>query len=431
MIREKYSSGYSGLDLGESSFKDTFEPEEPEKKVPPPDYTNKIPIGQDARTGQPVFLRLQSSDRITVFGKTGMGKTTLCKRLLGCFFFGGSNVVYPNDVKNDFRTIDKYGGSPKKLIEEHKAGLYKGEEPKEASKHMFVPKFMDEHYIRGVPNDVKKFVFDIDALSQSEVETIIDPDSTKQKQILQDGINFLKNNYSDDSKHTISNLHSAIERLKEDGEVNTNAAASLISKIKTVMNEEVVMSNQRYKQDLASKIDDNFLVLSMKYYGNYTGGDSINKLDIYVSSLLRQVQQGIQNRTISNENGTIIFIDEAHSFIPRKDDRLSKREVVKLVDLGRAYDIPMLFSTQRPSQIPKEDIIDQCSYFFVAPSVPYNGLKELLKTAKIWNPSDSAKNKWMDILQRMNRFQFMMIDVERSTYRIIDPYAPLIHHPAS
>lgn len=432
MPLETFTTGLDGLDYGDEKYK-AHEPDF-EEKQPPPDYSQKIPIGEDVRSGRTVWMRLSRSDRVGIFGRTGSGKTTLAKNLLSRFYQGGHKLLYPNDVKNDFQDIGYEGGASDKLIDDHKAGLYEGEEPKAMTKEMYSMPFLLEHYIRGTPDYITPFTYGLSHVSEGELLDLLQLSSNKQKNILREIWNT-----EDEIKFQV-----LADRLQGE-EFEPNAAGAVYEALKSLKNQKVLTDYKKYDKDPLRHLERTHqakkefeegeeipedekvpaVVIAYKKWQRFKRQGS-EKLELYISIILRRLMEKIEMGEINGS--VVVFIDEAHTFCGTEGTQISRGDIIDLVDLGRAYNIPMLFSTQRPSQLPKEEIVEQMSHVFLSKTVPTSDFIEILKMANIIRHEDYSNDRWTEILSNMSKYQKIYIDIERSTYRIIDPYAPLVAH---
>lgn len=414
-----YDNGYKALNIGKSYFKDSV----PEKKVhkSQPSYQRKIPIGQDARTGKPVYMKLSNEDRILISGRTGSGKTDLSKTLLSRFYMGGINVLAATDVKNDYIDIDKQGGASKKLIDEHKAGVFETEEKKEkpqsSPKKTYIPLFLaEEHRDESDLEGIKKFAFDIQDLNESEFMSLLDVTSSTQQDVL-------KRCFRDENV-SMNTLYDLVSEFSTE----TNSRRSLQGTVRSLQEEKVLSSKKKYHVNPIDAIKEgNVCTINFKKWQNFKRGSSRKKLELYCSIVLRKLREAIESGEIDGQ--TAVYIEEADVFAGDKAE-ISRKDIIELIDLGRAYYIPMLFSAQRPSQLDDDgnNILGQMNHFFLDSSINRKGYKRVLEIANIWRTNDAQREKWQDIFQRMSKYQWMYVNADKSTWKIIDNYSPLWSH---
>lgn len=415
-VLDNYTTSLDGLRHGDDKYEEHVPEGHNEEDPDPPDYERRIPIGEDVRTGRTVWMRLSKSDRIGIWGRTGSGKTTLSKTLISRFYLSGYGLLYPNDVKNDFQDIDYKGGASQKLIDEHDAGRYPGEVSSRMPKQMYAPPFLLEEY-RNKPSYIKPFTFGLSDISEGELLDLLQLTSNTQKRIVSD----IWNSHDDLTFSQLENL------LKDSEDYNDQAAAAVLKNVSTLKKEKVLTDYERYDKSPLEDLPEEAVVIAFKKWKKFKREGS-EKLEMYISIILRKLMDMIEAGEIDYDKGIVVFIDEAHAFCGTDGTPISREDIIDLVDLGRAYDIPMIFSSQRPSQLPKEDIVSQMSHHFVSKSVPVSDLIDLLKEAKILDHADYSNDRWTKILREMGKYQRLYIDTENSRYQIIEPYAPLVAH---
>lgn len=416
---KRYNTGYDALKIGDKKFHNT----KPENKVDKkePSYSRRIPIGEDARTGQTVWMRLKDEDRIGIFDRTGGGKTTFSKRLISGFYKGGANILIATDPKNDYTDIDKKGGASQKLIEQHKAGIYETDKKAEVPQGMpierYIPRFLKEE-VRNtkLPEEIEPFAFDIDELSESEFLTLMDVSSDTQERAIKQA--FRQDEASIENLDELASEHAPEQR----------SARVLKDSVHSVQDQMILSGKAKYnKNPLEALKKDKAVSISFEGFDNFMRGSSRKKLEIYVSIILRKLKQMITNGDISGQ--TLIYIEESDVFAG-DDATISREDIIRMIDLGRAYSIPMIFAGQRPQQLEDDggNILGQMNHFFIGKSVNEDGYKKVLKLANLWRGHAESSRKFSKVFRDMGKYQWMYVDRANSRYKIIDAYAPLVAH---
>lgn len=392
----------------------------------PPDYTRRLPLGEDLHTGDPVWIQLKSSDRIGVFGRTGSGKTTLLKALSSRLFDGGSGpgikVVHLTDVKNDFAEIDRGDGVSDELIRKS-AGLLPEEEKRPLPVKMYLPKFMEKEYggsppTRTMPDKFEAFTYGVQDLSESEFISLTNSDaSDRQKEVASALFSQV-----DIQSSTLQSLKDELEKISTDKRFSKPLQSSL-----DILEDRDILST-RYRKDPARELDDHVLALAMEHWDRYKGV-SLDRLEVYVSITIRRIMDKIRNREL--QPPVLFIVDEGHAFLPADDTAsLSRRDIVDLIDLGRDYDLPMLISTQRPSQIPTDDVVKQMSHFLIPWNIDPDTREFLLREANLYQKSHPFDNSWSQYFNSLTEHDWLYISRD-GEWRAFSPYAPLCRHSGS
>jgi len=424
-VNDRYSTGFQGLEVGHDKYKQHV----PEKhqSQPPPNYNQAIPIGTQYRfpgvnsREEPVSreeagiaeMQLSSSDRILICDRTGAGKTSLLKRIVYGLHEAGQKIIHLTDVKNDFADIDTDGGVPQEFIDE--AGLHPGESPGSIPVEVFQPRLLYNEYRRSPPDvleGMETFAYGFQDLRESEIKTLVNATSDTQTDILTNAI-------AAHDELTYSSLEDTVLSM----DANPQAKRSLMNSIRRLKEQEVLHDDYREKLP-ADSLEDSVVAVSMDNWDSFKR-EGREKLEIQIAIALRRIKHRLRDGDLTGPV-TPIF-DEAHVFCGEKND-ISTPEIVDMIDLGRAYDIPMIFSSQRASQLDQE-IIDGLSHFFIGKNVPPDQRMDLLKAADLVDHEDYSTGKWTKIFREMGKYEFLQVDSERSLWRVVSPFAPPCFHP--
>lgn len=426
-VNDRYSTGFQGLEVGHDKYKQHV----PEKhqSQPPPNYNQAIPIGKKYRFTLPsnreepvereedgiAEMQLSSSDRILICDRTGGAKTSLLKRIVYGLWKGHQKIIHLTDVKNDFANIDTEGGIPPEFAEA--AGLHPGESPEPIPIQFFQPRVLNNEYRNGLPEELedtelKTFSYGFQDLRESEIKTLVNATSDTQTDILTNAI----------AAHD-ELTYSALEETVLSMEANPQAKRSLMNSIRRLKSQEVL--EDQYRNELpVDRLDDGIVSVSMDNWSSYKR-EGNEKIEIQIAIALRQIEQNLRDGVLSGP--VVPVFDEAHFFCSGDND-ISTPAVIDLIHLGRAFDIPMIFSTQNPEQL-DPGIIDGLSHFFIGPNVPPDQRMDLLRAADLVDHADYGNDKWVRIFREMKKYEFLQVDKERSLWRVVSPFAPPCFHP--
>ncbi|QIB75374.1 ATP-binding protein [Halogeometricum borinquense] len=386
--------------------------------APPPDYEKAIPIGTDINTGELVSLSISNKDRIGIFGNTGSGKTRFIKVFVSRLWKGGYKILHCSDVKNDFQDLDNRPGASKKIIEQ--SGFAPGEKRQPIPKEMFMPRFLYHEYPehRSKPSYLTPYALGFRDVSTEDFRYLLNPSSTAQENLITNMMSGLK-------AEQLS--YQTLYELVHDTSNNQQLSQAVESSIEAVQNQSII--NDTYRKDPLEYLDDNVVVLALENWERYKYSGK-ERVEMFIANVMRRAREQLRDGDL--EGPLLMVIDEAHVFVKNGADSISKQEAVDTTVLGRGYGIPMIYSTQKPSQIPNSDdkdtdnIVGEMSYLFLAPNLDEDDWKTALRATNLYNPN--RLQKWRDLFQSMPEFSWLMVDKAASTYRVIDPLAPLCAH---
>ncbi|WP_226005953.1 ATP-binding protein [Natrinema salinisoli] len=416
MSSEIYRGNRRFMDLADRTHRRYLEPGDTQSE--PPDYNQRVPIGRDKHTGELVEYDVADHDRIGIFGTTGAGKTTLAKAILSRLFKGGVKVLHASDIKNDFHDIDNEPGVSKELIDE--AGFAPGEQRTPIPVELFMPRFLYNEYPNNPPYYLTPFTLGFQDISDADLKYLIPTNSTRQKVVL--------NNVLDAVPPKARSFPHLKQVIDEQEEAPKNVRRALKSNLRSLKQEQILST--RYQKDPLEKLDEQVVVLALENWDRYKR-QGLELVEIYVALTLRRLKEQLRDGDL--EGPVMVFADEAHAFCPAGDDSISKREFVDLVDLGRAYKVPMMFASQHPAQIPNEensdryDVLGSINHFFLAPNLPEKDWKQCLKASGLWRQYGN-RDIWRDRFASMDQYEFMYLNKERGTHQVVQPLAPLCAH---
>jgi len=160
---------------------------------------------------------------------------------------------------------------------------------------------------------------------------------------------------------------------------------------------------------------------------NYQYFDSLEKnngfIEVTLTSWLRDIINARKEKLISP---VFFVIDESPRFIPAKGNNTFRHEVLESVDTDSAYHINYSFLTQDIQSIP-ERIFSQCKYIYLPYNIKYEQMIMAFKQAGLKEAKVKAQqyNEMRRITNKMQKFDWIVIDVNNNKWQIITPLAPL------
>ena len=403
-----FSIGDKGLKtVGSEYMKEKYFKEEKE----PPSYKNRIPLGKKKDTGEILWISLENDDRWAVLGRTGSGKTWTLKTILSRAFVGGTKVLHLSDVKNDFANLDHGKG-----IQKSKMNLLENEVRRPIPVNMYAPRFMKDDYQPKPPqkDNFHFFAYELSDLSESDFMTLIGAGSQSKRDIAME----LYDEIDEDT--SVQDLIDYIEEEKGNmDEANTLSKRSAKSTLKNLKRQKVI--SKRGQKAPLDEIENSVVAIAFENWDRYKR-DAIEKLEIQISITTRKTLDKIRENELDGK--IVMVVDEAHAFVPDKRDSVSADDIVNVVDLGRAYGIPMIFATQKYTDL-AQGVRTQCNKFLLSSNITVSERRKVLKEANIWESGDAQRNRFSRIFKNMGRFEWMYIDKSKSTYEIVKPISPL------
>jgi len=393
----------------------------------PPDYEKEIPFGRKVNTGEIVSISIAEDDRIGIFGDSGSGKTTLAKTIMSRYWLGGAKIVHMTDIKHDFADIDNRLGTDnegvsKKLIRDSE-GLVEGEEPYSVPKEMFMPKALYDAYpeYKNPPYFVTPFTLSFDQVSTDDFKSMLNLSDSQEASL---------NNILDNIPSDQLSLNAILEQVDMiDG--SKQMVNSLRQSLNSIKSENVI--SERFYKDPLEPLEDSDTVISIGLENwdefRYSGSE---KIEMFLTVILRELRKKIRQRDISTP--VVVFIDEAHSFLPSGRKSLFKQPVADLLNVwARANGMIPILSSQAPSQLPNpddrrdmQDLVGKLNHLLLAPNLAEKDWKSVLKSTNLY--SQHNLDKWRKRFRRMNQYQFLYINGKNDNWCIVNPFAPLWPH---
>ena len=403
---EAFGSPY----MKDSFVKKTFLPYEYEKE--------KVPVGRTFE-GNVFHLDLEHPIRCIIVGTPGSGKTFLIRTIMdrltkiprGLKKIGYS-IFIPTDIKDEFKT------SKRQVQKKFRHMNLKGEKPCGQNVITLRPTFFklvnkrlpkDNHWVSVDMSKMEEYDF----MTLLNVNKMTDP----QKTLVQDLYGRIKK----EPNFNMEKLKDLVKNMVEFDERQINA---MKNKLKPLFESE--FGDSRYFRDIVKGINQgNIIALNMEDYDLFGKGSFLYP-EVFVGMTLRNI-------LIARRRGLVpplfILVDEAGRFIPKDRNPSCKRDIMESDKRDRKYGVSYIYATQYFSDLPDE-VKKTARYTFLPYNIDKKVLAETLKfTAMVhrgyWQ---NAENDAIQLIQKMKRRQWLVLDRDLKEKHIIDLIAPLSEH---
>lgn len=392
------------------------------------DYSNGIPVAKYVNKNGFLYLDIDSTTRIGLFGSSGSGKTTGAKSIMvrerdrtGRELYNGA------DVGNEFQYLDYKGGASKELVE--KMGLAPNENPHPVKKKIFMPKFLTEYYNR-VPSYVEVFSLGFQDVEESDFKFLMSQGlNQKQIQILElalDRVEFKSTSFSE------------LEAVLDELDVHTQAVKPVKRQLRAVESKGII--SNRFQKDVLGFLEDGYAVSLGLENSSKLGRSDLYKAEFYAAVMFRRLKERVLEGGLSE--GKFVFFGEAHRFAPAGEDSLLKDEIEDLMTYsGRRIDAPLVLDSQRPSQIPNTDsggshnFLSELNYVFLGcdrhgKALAWSEAKSVLKSMNLTNRSNLEG--WKKRMQGLEARNFLFVQPSMSgpgDALEVEFLAPLVSNP--
>lgn len=411
--------------------------EEPEKVEEPNYKKSEIPWLRDLDTGEIIFTEPDGETRFGVFGPTGSGKTIVIKRICSIAYRNGFSIAHTSDVKNDFQSVNSYGGIPKNCVEE--LGLMPGEKRFEMPRVLGLPKFIVDDYYEGRPNYGSVFSWGFSDIGRGDFEFLLGDLSSSQQEVVDlvlDKVDFGK------SREEFG--ESSWDKIIRLAEEQSGNKSTVLRKLKSKRSKGLIDDSMRV--DLVSDLDRSnggkgVVSLGLKYYTKYLNS-GMDMLRFYSGILQRNIAEAISDNDLSVGNGLVLVNDEFQVLDDPKRDMTFNREFNNLLKIsGRQADISTVIASQRPAQVSHSDSTNTFDF-----------LSDLTDVVILKGKQNINEADWKTVLRSMgiyrgqtdlqycrrlfgdlDRYEGIYISSEdhqsvRDLQRV-KSLAPLVHHP--
>jgi len=319
-----------------------------------------------------------SPHRAFILGTTGSGKTFFQKSLISRFYKSGYNCFIVD-------LHDEYSQMCEPIQEKFREFLNKNEKPEGLKVLTIRPLFFQKY---SQEEDKKSVYFQIPF---SEITA-------------QDLIDFcgLDAGYSDiiiKHKESCDTIEEFLETVSA-----KEKAKPLVRAIENIIENKVIGDGNVI--DFIKEFNEGKIIVL-----NLLGYESvINKYyQVYIKHILAKIfnargnaVRGYSGSKLKSE--IFIFIDEAHSIMPKDANNMAVKEVVKLVVEGRKFGLSFYFSTQKLESV-NTAAYDQSKYLFISNNNKnFSDLDKLMKFSGAYDAHWRFKNKLSEMLYAMKNF---------------------------
>jgi hypothetical protein len=377
-------------------------------------YNKKqIPIGTK-RNGKPYMIDVSEAFRAIYVGATRSGKTFLLRGMSDRMKLAGWDIVYLNDIKNEFFT------SSQPVQDKFKKLLLDGERPQGSKVISLRPTFFKK-FFPELPEGNLWYSPNIAEMSKADFLTLLDADAqTSAQQVILEIVydQLWKKSDADKKSLNFSMIDGIISEIKE---ISSQQKRAMTFKFRPLAESKFYEPEHAINVVNALKRGYSFAV-NMEGFENFSG--TFNYPSVVMGILLRKV---IEARRAKQIRPLYIVFDEASRFIPNDRNPSVKRDVMESVDIDARFGISYGFATQEISKIPPE-VVRQCRYIFLPHSVSVSIIKDALTMTGHIRNMQTGINDALRMKGRMKRFDWLVLDVVTGTKEIIRPLAPLSWH---
>jgi hypothetical protein len=409
--------------------------DEPEEVTEKTYGDSEIPWLRDLESGEVIVTRPDGETRFGVFGPTGSGKTVVIKRIAGVAYSNGFSVAHASDVKNDFQSVNKFGGVPKKAVRD--LGLMPGEDRFEMPRTLGLPKFMVDEYYSSRPEYGKVFTWGFQDIGRGDFEFLLGDLSSSQQEVVDlvlDKVEF--------GEGRESFGESPWDKILSLAEEEAGANTTVLRKLKSKRSKGLISGGMRV--DLVSDLDVNekgCVSLGLKLYTKCLNS-GMDQLRFYSGIFQRNIASSIESGDLDTGNGLILVNDEFQVLDDPKKTMTFNREFNNLLKIsGRQADISTVIASQRPAQVSNSDS-----------SNSFDFLSDLTDVVILKGKQNINEADWKTVLRSMgiyrgktdlqfcrelfgalDRYEGVYISSERheTVYDLqkVKSLAPPVHHP--
>jgi len=374
------------------------------------------------KEGKRTYIDTSKSFRMLILGETGSGKTVLLRALLSRLYKSNFAVCHLSDIKNEMRS------NWKPVQEEFWDGLKEKERPEPIPTQMFVPIFFKKFYNR-LPDHTEWIQFSMNELSENDLLTLF---GVEDKDIQADILKRVYSAIQHNKINTFDEMRAFIQALPST-EVHSGSKRALLSKITDLQSKNIL--GTEYAQDIVPLLngyidsEGNEIRRAISFNCRHRKQLAKEYLQAYMAVIIEKLREARRERRIKQP--LFFFMDEAHAFIPNNSNPACKQVVIDSINEDRQYGISWILSTQYPSQIPL-DVVKQMQYYFLPQNIKPDIMKDILKMIGIYRADDWRYDKWLQLKDKMKRYEWLMIDNRSShsgsRFYVLKIATPLCRH---
>ena len=300
---------------------------------------------------------------MVILGKTGSGKSYFARGLIPSLLKGGYRVIV-------FSPSDEYN------------------ELSFNSPNLDIPILHSKDIVLDYdPNNISYF-FNLTASEEQILENLRINNDMKSSS--QDLIALIRNSYSTNPvekniQHSLSSFTTGDEDSESRPFVNRQSpqlpqsAQTLIAKLKK---KELSFSRNNKTEINGSCIID-------------MSGNTQDEQECFIYYYLSHLLDACKKKQ-SSSSKTIIFLEEAHNYVPSVKSTLCKNAIIKLAREGRKFQLSLCFITQRPRNF-DQTALSQISNTFIFSTTHPEDIQHVLEEAVYHN------NDTVNMIQRLRR----------------------------
>lgn len=397
------------------------EPETPEYVQ---DYSKPVPVAKYRDRPGYLYLDINATTVIGMFGPSGAGKTTADMSIVSrCY---NRNRIPLNMADTDLHTtnLDNNGGVSKKLRES--MGFFQGEQATEIPQQTLLPKYL-YNILDNPPTNVEKFTLGFSDVNQSELKFLLGQGLDRNQKMSMQSI---LDSVTIDDDLSFDDLRGAAE---ENDDLHHQTADKLIRNINVLEESEIISS--RYSKDIVSFVEDGYaLGLGMKGFSRLSP-DDYYLMEFYAKKCLEILIDGKTDGDL--DRPMFSLFPEAHHLMPNGGDSILADLVKRnFTFYQRRSDIPTVLDTQLPSQVARK-VLEEINHAFIGcdrngKSLPKSEWSKVLKLMNVVANPQRDNRRWMKKIQTLGHREFLYVDAsmtDPSDAPVVEFLAPLTCNP--
>jgi hypothetical protein len=416
-VPERFDYGDKDLELVmDETIKNSFFTEETDFQY----RSDKLLIGTYADSGKFFWLDVREAFRMILVAPTRSGKSFGVQRIIGEAYLSGYDVAMLPDAKNEFRTMDdpvqekfraKDNGSA-----DNKAFIHPEQDPQGIRCQSYRPTFFEEVDNGRLPEDNKYCSVNLADIEKSDFRTLLGfSDMTSTQKDEAEAI------YYDIEDGEVESIGDIMEQVSV-SEMSSGTKKVLKRKFKNL--QRANFFRDEYTVDPVKEMKQGKVpILNMQKFDSFSR-EGTGMPQVMLSIWLRNI---INARRDGEIEETIIVNDETPRWIPRSGNPSCKKEFLESVDLDTGEGINYIFATQSSNKVPG-NLISQCRYILFPWSLDTEDIKNLIRTAGIAKNAQTAYSTASRIKQKMDKYEWTIVDTMSSSYHRITFMAPIFKH---
>jgi hypothetical protein len=384
------------------------------------------PIGRIQRQDDVFYLDLKEACRIGIFGKTRAGKSWLLRAFADRVVKGGGVVVFPTDVKDEFKT--SYKPLQKKF---HRMLL-----PNEKAQGMkvcslrptYFKSLLDEDMTpeqkdkKGLSEDNYWYSPDLSKMSRADFMTLFKVKSmgAELSVVMEDLFNRMKpllqaHNFDFDA------FEGMVDELPD---INEGTRKKLRLRIRALKNSGFY--EQKYERSLVDLINKGFMPsMNLEHFDRF-GDSGLNYNETILAMFVREIVDARRKGLIPP---VWIILDELARFVNNKKENSIRHILEDSFETDTKYGVNYFFATQFMNTMP-ERFIENSKYIMLPGDIGLPTLKDVMRRFGLFHNQQTLNNDANRLKKRMSakRHEWLLVDTRGPSKDIIVPIPPLSHH---